>query len=304
MTDSSILDQLRLQEGRLFQNEKVLALYLDVKAILVDSLSFALRNDDLSKIQNANDEYVTSLVQKLGLLAPQGLHEYHSKSLHESVKIVCKLLWPSQMLVTAKPNTETLLRGMLRRLAIHDSIVSKQFLSLDPIKQDFVLREAFRRTLINECLVIFDASEFENGPVVADVIVETSKEVNLDTMDDIGPDDSASQIELPLVESLGSKVLERPSGARSRLGKIIEDADTVLSEKAKPDSIEAKDEPIKESSAKEDETKSVLPRIFTSRPNDSDARSKVSVASQGTVNSVMRKPINVRRIHLEEEKPV
>ena len=195
-----MIEQLRLQEGRLFQNEKTLALYLDVKAVVYEAIVSASRADqrdaafsDLCNFSGEDED--NKILRSFLKLAPAGMGEYHSKSLHDCVKIVANLLWPTEILLVARPKVTSLLSGVLRRLASQTIISAGQFLDLDPIKQDFLIREAFRRCLVNDCLVVFE----ESVPV-------TSKEIDLGS-DEIGPDDSASHI--------GHD--ERPRGARSTI---------------------------------------------------------------------------------------
>jgi hypothetical protein len=198
--EAAILEQLRLQEGRLFQGEKTLALYLDTKAVALDLLSqAALEESDLE-----------SHARALRALAPKGTHEYHEKALHDVVKTVAKLLWPTQMLLVARPKLTTLLEGMHKRLRAAESVKNGTFAALDPFKQDFVVREAFRRTLVNDCLVVFDAEEDASSPAGA---AEDNWAEDLDGA--VGPDDSASQAPMAAPK-------QRPSGARSALGPIGE----------------------------------------------------------------------------------
>jgi len=179
--ESSIIDQLRLQEGRLFQNEHVLALYLDVKAVVLEA------SQDVLKMSNPDDDFLMKMEKSLLVLAPSGTQQYHVKSVYESVKTTAKLLWPTELFLVAKPKLSTLLKGMCTRLAAVDQVKSGSFATLDPIKQDFVVRETFRRTIVNDCLVVFEEEK-------------------------VGPDDSVSQ-----VPEQHHERARRPSDARSAL---------------------------------------------------------------------------------------
>lgn len=266
--EASILEQLRLQEGRLFQNERVLALYLDAKAVILDCIAEV---DDCDE-----------LVKTLEILSPQGLKDYHAKSLYEVCKVVAKLLWPTQMLLVARPKTSTLLRGLKKRLLASEPFRLKSFQDLDPIKQDFVVREAFRRTVVNDCLVIFDT---EDGQVDDESEAEAPEAPELpETAEDVGPDDSASQAP------------KRPAGARSTLGPIHED-DSIHDGESTVQSLVKVHRSARDSSSVMD--RSIAPRVITVATRDGD--SAASKATGLTSSTVMRKPFNVRKIVLEPD---
>jgi len=321
MAENSVIEQLRLQEGRLFQNEKTLALYLDVKAVVFEAIVAATRSEDreqafrlLTSVDEENDKIIGAF---LGL-APSGMREYHAKTLHDCVKIVANLLWPSEILLVARPKVTSLLSGVLRRLATQTTVTSGQFLELDPIKQDFLIREAFRRCLVNDCLVVFE-----------DEIKEDSKEVDLEG--EVGPDDSASHI--------GSVADERPSGARSTLNggrsvlpssqvpalPVLDETKSVCDDSKIDDTrsvaksatgpaksvIGSAIGPAKSvigsaigpaKSAVSDDSRSfvgsVAPRVITVNGDSNSVSSKVSGT---TATSIMRRALNVRKVHIEPD---
>ena len=201
-----MLEQLRLQEGRLFQSEAVVALFLDVKTVAADALQ---KTTDKSKFVSLDDESVQMLVNNLKSLGPKGYKDYHARSVHECAKTVAKLLWPSEMLLVAKPSLGALVSGVLKRIVTSDA--AAQFQTIDPIKQDFLFREAFRRTIVNDCLVVFEEEEPRQELAALPGLKEED--------DEIGPDDSVSFI--------GG----RPSGARSVISATSrghEDVGTVV----------------------------------------------------------------------------
>jgi hypothetical protein len=327
--EASVLDQIRLQEGRLFQSESIVALYLDAKAVINEMIA-----KDLSDI-NCEDA-----VEMLKVLSPKGIKDYHEKSLYECLKTVARLLWPGENLVIAKPKLILFFKGIFRRLTD-----KKVYISLDPIKQDFVIREAFRRTLVNDCLIIFEASL----NTVEEGIEEQKTEDKPIKEDEIGPDDSASQVFYD----------ERPPGARSVLDykeddvasqsqvelQIQESEDKLkiefktednsvvqLEDKSVAKSVvlpvarsvapsvaksvarsvapsvarSIKDQPIDDGrsvarslllkSFRDSET--VDPLVTTAKSDDAKSYSSRSVVS----NASLKKPLNVRRVVLEEEK--
>jgi hypothetical protein len=340
MTENSVVEQLRLQEGRLFQNEKTLALYLDVKGVVHDKIIKALEDDSLEALRKYDDDVADSLSECLVKLGPQGVPEYHSKSLHDCVKLASNLLWPSQILVVDRPKINTLLHGVVSRLVTQDTVKNKKFLNFDPIKQDFLYREAFRRCIVNDCLVIFDGADDGQGPNDGH---EDGHEDGLDGIeDDVGPDDSASHAGISQVQD----VIKKPTGARSALGPVNEDeapeeseiAEEYKSTISKLDRIgraqsvapsvaksmaqsmapsqaptaTSKYESVAdgESGAPRSVIQSAAPSVAPSvapsmapkvATTAAEMKSNLSRASGQTATSIMRKAINVRKVHIEPD---
>jgi hypothetical protein len=339
--EASVLDQIRLQEGRLFQSESIVALYLDAKAVINEMIA-----KDLSDI-NCEDA-----VEMLKVLSPKGIKDYHEKSLYECLKTVARLLWPGENLVIAKPKLILFFKGIFRRLTD-----KKVYISLDPIKQDFVIREAFRRTLVNDCLIIFEASL----NTVEEGIEEQKTEDKPIKEDEIGPDDSASQVfyderppgarsvldykeddvasqsqvELQIQESEDKLKIEfktednsvvqledksvaksvvlpvarsvAPSVAKSVARSVAPSVAKSVARSVAPSVARSiKDQPIDDGrsvarslllkSFRDSET--VDPLVTTAKSDDAKSYSSRSVVS----NASLKKPLNVRRVVLEEEK--
>jgi len=286
--ESSVIDQLRLQEGRLFQNEKVLALFLDVKAVIHERIV-----KGLTKTEAEIDD--DALEQSLKVLSPDGIKDYHCKALYDCVKIVAKLLWPTQLLLVAKPKLMTLLNGIVRRIEANDSI-KQTYTSLDPIKQDYIVREAFRRTLVNDCLIVFDQEQNDEAPEAnqgADQANALGSDLDLGA--EIGPDDSASQF---VTEILA----EKPRGARSTLGGSVMNDESIVGSLAPTEPNACL--PAANGSAAESlavDQSSVMPKVITvSRTLDASSVVSRNTAMSNT-NSVMRKPLNVRTVHIKPE---
>jgi hypothetical protein len=123
-----------------------------VKTVSQDALQ---RESDVTKFLSLDDESIQILVSNLKSLGPKGYKDYHARSVYECAKTVAKLLWPSEALLVAKPSLGSLMSGFMKRLASTESVSKGLFLSMDPIKQDFIYRESFRRTIVNDCLVVF-----------------------------------------------------------------------------------------------------------------------------------------------------
>jgi len=302
MTEATIIEQLRLQEGRLFQNERTLALYLDLKAVVAEAIVNAAAKNAIDSLGSLSDAEVDRLLDLLQSLAPQGVSDYHAKSLHECVKSIAKLLWPSQMLLVARPRLSVMIAGMLKRLAVNSS--TRSYGDLDPIKQDFIIREAFRRCLVNDCLIIFDSGDGAS---------ESSES-------EVGPDDSASRIGGPSAGNAGG----RPYGARSAIGPVEDEgpddaavaaAEAPAAPRTEPEAAGAGPGTEAPSAAKSvvgsvarsvarsvvyRDDQSVAPKVVTVQVDDAASSvSKRSVGANSVTSSVVRRPMNVRKIHID-----
>jgi len=295
-----IIDQVRALEGKLFQSERLMALYLDVKAVLLQQILGYLRkatdeNSILtSEICLLNEEFVASQLKLLASLSPEGSKEFHSTCLHECLKSMALLLWPTQSVLVARPKVSTLFRGMCTRMCANDQVRTGKFLLLDPIKQDFVVREVFRRTLVNDCLHVFD----------------NDAQINCESSLDKG--------------SLSEQPPSRPQGAHSVLGghdddELPDSASAVEAEEVDEQQVEVLClQEVKESGKDDDAktevtratraTRATQSRVFT-RPiekQDEDAKtvgtrkSSASNSTMYTTNSILRKPLNVRKITISE----
>lgn len=337
-----MLEQMRLQEGHLFQNESALALYLDAKAVALETIVSALRSEKpgeaLHDLIDLSDTFCEKLCSQLVLLSPDGVAEYHVKSLHECCKIVARLLWPTQLLLTARPKLQTLLRGLCKRLATADSVKHGDFLALDPIKQDFVMREAFRRAIVNDCLVVFeDESVQQHDNDAAAELQEKLEAYELD--DEILPSDSASQFgarserpERPEPGSERADRTERPKGAHSDLrprgavSVIGQPDDEALGSKdvsvvgpleagasglgASGLGASGAAGSVAGSVAAGRDVKSVLgsvygssvaPKVATAQFSDAKSVISRSSAATGVTSTSFRKPFNVRTVQLLPE---
>lgn len=208
-------------------------------------------------------------------------------------------------------------------------------MTYDPIKQDFLFREAFRRCIVNDCLVISGADGTEAEAIAdRDAAAEAA---NLEAIDDeVGPDDSASHVgsvaSVVSVAGRDAPLTKKPAGARSALGPVSEDAEPDESEAPGLDeskSVMSKLDKIGPArsvysratlaadrspapsvahsvapSLAQGEAQSVAPSLAPSvvpKVKTSDLKSNVSRASGQTATSVMRKAINVRKVHIEPE---
>ncbi len=288
-----MLDQLRLQDGRLFQSESILALFLDAKAVALEAFTNALRSserDDALKKLLVDDDSFDTFESSLKALAPSGFEDYHAKALHDCVKTSAALLWPTEIFLVARPKVLTLIKGLFKRLASTDCIRSGEFLSLDPIKQDFVVREAFRRTLVNDCLVVFDAPEqetFEEVHKNDDSYSKSGPRSTLGPIDDDDLDGSASTAG-PATSRAEDTFSVAKSDSRSVAKSVALSVSQGLSQ-----GLSDKQKVLDRESV----APSVAPRVVK---DDRSHVSKASVATGVSTTSV-RTPLNVRKVKIEPE---
>jgi hypothetical protein len=199
----SIIDQLRVHDGKLFQNEYVLSLYVDIKRILLDNILMALHTPGgLQPFMDWSDSLADALARALvcgnaGVLLDRTVSMY-----------------ASEMSMTRKDvSIKDFLHAVVRRLCSDPCVVSKQIVTLDPIKQDFVCREAFRRALLEFVESVKEIPKVDDehpevqsqNEVVPDTIRVQPVFESLETPgmsdgqtcgipDDIRPEDSASQV--------------------------------------------------------------------------------------------------------------
>jgi hypothetical protein len=308
--------------------------------VALETIVSALRSEKpgeaLHDLIDLSDTFCEKLCSQLVLLSPDGVADYHVKSLHECCKIVARLLWPTQLLLTARPKVQTLLRGLCKRLATADSVKHGDFLALDPIKQDFVMREAFRRAIVNDCLVVFeDESVQQHDNDAAADLQEKLEAYELD--DEILPSDSASQFgsrpERPERPEPGSERTERPErperpkgahsdlrprGAVSVIGQP-DDEDLGSKDVSVVGPLEAGASGLGASGAAGSvagsvaagrDVKSVLgsvygssvaPKVATAQFSDAKSVVSRSSAATGVTSTSFRKPFNVRTVQLLPE---
>lgn len=205
-----------------------------------------------------------------------------------SCVLYSKLLYGSyggtnEAITIKKPSLQTLLKGMMSRLAKHRLVFNGTFYELDPLRQDYALRDIFRQALY-DCIEIVEEKREEpkKEPVVAVMpalpspspkasvaphFAQTKGVVGEELSDDdeIYPDDSISRV----MENLTNVVKQRDDrDARERLSKI----------------------PSAAASA-------IPPSVI-----QMEGASKVSAASRVTSGTkTMRIPVDVRRVTIENE---
>lgn len=132
----SIIDQLRVQDGKLFHNELVLSVYLDLKRLVLNHVLLAVSAPGgLKTFLEWTDELEDELVSRL--LITDELFE-------AALDVFCTEVHKSRKAFTRGQ----MLKSMFLKICTDPCVVSKQIVTLDPIKQDFVMRESFRRSLL------------------------------------------------------------------------------------------------------------------------------------------------------------
>lgn len=193
---NSILEELRCMDGELFRSELTQRLYLLLKAQVHDALASprtaaqmrafhskilewpaAVRDEELAVLRSKSAEIDTLFVQVAML---------YVKLSHKSTE--------NRVVRISRPRIEDLVRSFYQAILHNPWGSSGEVWKFDPIKLDFVLRECFRKAVMESVQVVHS-----QAPPPAPSVLSRRDE---DT--DIGPDDSISNF-------LGSEAPPRPS---------------------------------------------------------------------------------------------
>lgn len=161
----SVLEELRTTEGMLFHDEGAKKLFLDVKALVTESLGSAHATFSGELYEAVLDRYVAwDAAVATEELARAATHFQDIAARLTPVTVLyAKYLYAgrapgSPALRIRKPRLDALLRGMFTRLARLRHVRSGVFFELNPLQQDFVVRDAFRQTLATDCIAIVEAA--------------------------------------------------------------------------------------------------------------------------------------------------
>ena len=172
----SIMDELRTTEGMLFRDESTKKLFLDIKSLVIDTLTerkdalhLLLEWDSVSQSEVARSLRYGDIADRLTSVTVLYAKYLYAKNNPDPINI-------------KKPRVESLLRGMYSRLARMPTVRSGAFFELDPLRQDFVIRDVFRQALANDCIVIIEKTP--------QVLVEPEEKED----EEIYPDDSISAV--------------------------------------------------------------------------------------------------------------
>jgi len=186
----SIIDQLRIHDGKLFQNELVLSVYVDFKRLVLNHILLALSTPGGLKVFLDWDEGLEeSLVENL--LVTEALFD-------ACVDVFCNELHR----VPKNPTLKSMLQSMVSKLCSDSFVVSKQILALDPIKQDFIMREIFRRSLWE--LTQDSKKPAETQVKTSETLRETPEEIPQEKEEKpkVKPEEKSEHFTLPEAESV------------------------------------------------------------------------------------------------------
>jgi hypothetical protein len=162
VTASEMLEEFRLMEGTLFQDEEAKLFYLDVKEVVLDSLIAAWDKFSSSEVlyQTALDRYFSwegAVGHEEVERCMSDVHNVNDRHFHVAVFYSRQLYGNedfNKKIVIAKPKIESLLKTFFRRLVRNLHVKSGSFFSFDPVKQDFILRDAFRQALAESIKIV------------------------------------------------------------------------------------------------------------------------------------------------------
>ena len=326
----SVMDELRTTEGMIFRDEGVKKLFLDLKCFVLEPLQVAYNTNGLLETLEMYlnwDEIIAKEEMKrmqLGFLDAierlTGVCVLYAKYIYARSN-------PDSTLSIRRPRMENMLRGMFTRLARIPSLKNGSFFLLDPMRQDFVMRDVFRLALGNDCISIIITNDSEVF-VKDETLHQHPKEQRWLERDDdsIGPDDSISRVmtremekEAVFAAAAAAKNATAVAFLSSIDGKVPENAD---SGDAKADSGDADSGDAKADSDAKAPTGHANANAPTGDENENAARDLEGAAEVKRLNALERsvvhstasalstlsrrsefkKPTNVRRVIIEEEE--
>lgn len=174
MDTTHLVEQVRLYDGALFQKERVLSLYLNMKSLAWTYISSALRDTPeacskaLAQYSEWSDETSKSFVSTVSDLWPRT-----ESDLQASIAIY-KDLSGFTGHIAAHVQVATFLKIFFRHIVQHETVKQKTILDLSPIQLDFLFREFFRMSLYDS-MVLFESPEptkIEGGSLIPSSAVE------------------------------------------------------------------------------------------------------------------------------------
>lgn len=200
----SIMDELRTTEGMLFRDESAKKLFMDVKSLVIETLQGkdAEALDKLARWDDVADEEI----------ARSTLYGDISDRLTSVTVLYAKYLYAKgnpDPINIKKPRVDSLLKGMYSRMVKLPHVRNGTFFQMDPLRQDFVVRDVFRLTLANDCIVVV-----EKMPAVVvqdDFDAQATREFRKEVEErDVYPDDSISAVMTRADEAEKKEVREPP----------------------------------------------------------------------------------------------
>lgn len=161
--ESSLLEELRSSEGTLFHYESAKRLFLDTKSLFFDWAYAALEQDYDELIQQRQEGVEDEDLLQLALTSFPDI----AKRIQQICVLYAKLTKSHKDKVNPVPYEYYFYRFFYRVCSIH-SVMNSDFFDLDPVKQDYVLRDCFRDTL-SDCLSTVKVKPVKTDKDVPDV---------------------------------------------------------------------------------------------------------------------------------------
>ena len=187
---NSILEELRCMDGELFRSELTQRLYLLLKSQAQDALG------SLEQVPVAQKRHVQAkLLEWPGNVRDEEMVVLRSKSSEvdnlflQVAMLYVKLSHKStenRVVKISRPRLEDLLKSFYQHILRNAWGSSGELWKFDPLKHDFVMRECFRKAVMDSVQIVQTAA---TPPVVTS---SASVLMRKDTDTDIGPDDSIS----------------------------------------------------------------------------------------------------------------
>ena len=293
----SIMDELRTNEGGLFRDELVKKLFIDVKELCMTCLGTAKKAfaddmyDQVLERYAAWDEAVSHGVMDKA----QDFPDAESRLLPSCV-LYAKLLYgtyggTNDPITIKKPSLQTLLKGMMTRLAKQRLVFNGTFYELDPLRQDYALRDIFRQALY-DCIEIVDEDTKTNSlPSLPGLPSMPSK---ISSKASVAPSIAPSVKPASVAQNSNDEALDGlgplPTAEQGGLG----DDDEIYPD----DSISRVMENLSKVVTNQ-KAASVPPSVIQM---EGAGGSKVSSASRVTTGTkTMRLPVDVRRVTIDNE---
>jgi hypothetical protein len=270
----------------IFRDEGVKKLFLDLKTFVMEPLQVA-HSVSKEALQNTLDMYLEwsealaieelermklgkiDAVERLtGVCVLYAKYIYARNTVDGSVSI-------------KRPRMENMLKGMFTRLARTPSVRSGVFFELDPMRQDFLIRDIFRLSLGNDCITVIIEPESE-------IQVKEEEEPKLEQFKEERTDAELGRFEEDN-RTIG------PDDSISRVMTRMEEREEALAAAA---SISAKENPTPDVK----ELKLESPALPAASFEHSVVQSATSAMTSRTKGSEFKRPKNVRRVIIEENE--
>jgi hypothetical protein len=282
----SIMDELRTTEGMIFRDEGAKKLFLDIKSFVLEELLRIWKIFDKETYVSILDSYVfwdKSVASKEVARASSAVYADMCDRLTAVTVLYAKYIYarvnaPDVSVSIRKPRIESLLKGMFTRLARTHHVRNGSFYDLDPLRQDFVVRDIFRQTLGTDCIEV--VNDTATGPTpTSQSQPEPTDQPEAAQDDEVYPDDSISM------------VMQRLLPQNPPSPPVHREKSEILQETLKDES-----EIVEEKETKEE----IVEEVKLKTPIEQSVVSAKSVASKVTRVSQFREPTLIRRVTITE----